>query len=193
MQRILSWPLTIKAQVPPCSREIGQVAYLGVGEGTDPIRRVIDKTQISRAFYAGCRYRVIYDIVPSVACGDYSDFDLVGNADRQQPHQLSAADIGDEGDPGEAQQARRVGRGQSRAIEFLLDEVEIVIRRSGLQDFARFRVLPLAHRTNTSIVTWTRHLRGFLRANLRTLQVCRSQAYAHQACRSPRARQARRR
>ena len=136
-----------------CSREVGQVTYLGISEGSDPIRRVIDETQISRVLHAGCRNRVIYDIAARIARGDCSDLDLVGNTDRQQTHQLSVADIGDERDPGEAQQARRVGGGQYRAMEFLLDEVEITLRRTGLAAFVRLRVLPLAGRAKTGVVT----------------------------------------
>src|SRR5580693_9127525 len=91
------------------SGEVGQVTYLGISEGSDPIRRMIDETETSRALHARCRNRVIYDIAARIAWGDCSDLDLVGNTDPQQTHQLSVADIGDERDPGEAQQTRRVG------------------------------------------------------------------------------------
>jgi len=141
------------ASPPTRSSEIGQVAYLGVSEGSDPIRRVVAETQISRVFHTGRRNRVICNIATPVPWGDCSDLDLVGNTDRQQPHQLSAADIGDKRDPGETQQAGRVGGGQSRAVEFLFDEVEIMVRRTGLPRFVRFRVLPLAGRTKAGVVT----------------------------------------
>ena len=80
---------------------------------------------------------MIHQIAISVACGDCSDLDLVGNIDPQQPHQLSAAAIGDERDPREAQQARRVGGSQRRAIEFLLDEIKIMVGGAPVtQEFA---------------------------------------------------------
>ena len=122
---------------------------------------MVDKPQISRVFDAGCGNRVIHDLGAPIAWGDGSDLDLVGNTDRQQPHQLSVANIGDERDPGEAQQTRRVGGGQSRTTEFLLDEIEIVIRRTGLQHFVRFRVLPLAGRMRAGIVTRASDRRRF--------------------------------
>jgi hypothetical protein len=125
----------------------GEVAYLGITEDADPIRRVVNETQISQVFHTGRRSRVLDDIGTPITGGNCFNLDLVSYADRQQPHQLPAANIGDERDPGEAQQARRVGRGQSSAIEFLLDEVEIMIRRLRCGHFVRFRVLPLTGRT----------------------------------------------
>lgn len=71
------------------------------------------------------------DISAPITRRDCSDLDLVRNANPQQAHQLSVTDIGDEREPGKTQQARRVGGGQSRAIEFLLDKIEILLRWPG--------------------------------------------------------------
>lgn len=119
--------------------------------------------------HARCRNRVIDDTLTSIAWGDSADLDLVGNTDTQQPHQLSAANIGDERNSGEAQQARRIGGVQNRAIEFLLDEVEITLRRMGFLPFVGLRVLPLAGRARRGVVPRPR----CCRAHLRTPLACR--------------------
>ena len=92
-----------------CSSEIGQVAYLGVTKSSDPIRRVIDETQISGVLHPGGRKRVVHGVSRAVARRNRSNLDLVRNTDRQQPHHLSVAEIDKERNPGQAQQARRVG------------------------------------------------------------------------------------
>jgi hypothetical protein len=135
------------------SSEVGQIAYLGIAEGSDPIRGVVDEPQIWRVFHAGCRHWVIHDAGTLETGGDGADLDLVGNADRQEPHQLPVAEIGDERDPGEPQQARRVGGRQSRAAEFPFYEVEVMFGRLRFGHFGRFRVLPLVNRPKNGVVT----------------------------------------